>query len=311
MRYLLLLIGFLLFPLISFAQLVKEKSNVASIRNIETSLNYLSSDELMGRDTQSEGIEKAALYLIEELQKYGVKPYFYSYKDTVPSLENTWNIVGVIPGKDAKLKNELVVLGAHYDHIGILKPIDGDSIANGANDNATGVSVLLELARNLNEAKLKRTTLICFFAAEEKGLIGSKHLAKRLMIEKANVTLMLNFEMLGLPMKQDFLMFLTGYDRSNLGEKINEIAKENLVGRLPIAEKLNLFARSDNYSFYEEFSIPSQTFSTSDEPNLKYYHHVKDEAHLLDIGFMTSLTNKLIPVVKKLINLPAGEIRLK
>lgn len=170
---------------------------------------------------------------------------------------------------------------------------------------------MLELARQLKKSNLKRTTLICFFAAEEKGLVGSEHLAKRLKDKEVNVSLMLNFEMLGVPMNRPYSMFLTGYEKSNLADKINEVAKESLVGKLDEAEQMKLFMRSDNYPFYREFNIPSQTFSSSDFINFDYYHHVKDEVQLMDIEFMTSITNKLIPVVKKLINLPAGEIRLK
>ncbi|WP_413511383.1 M20/M25/M40 family metallo-hydrolase [Myroides odoratus] len=288
-----------------------EPKNDGSADRIKTTLDYLASDELLGRDSGHEGNVKAANYLANALREYGIKPYSENYEDKLLEVENTWNVVGVIPGQDPKLKNEIVVLGAHYDHIGIQKPIAGDSIANGANDNASGVSILLELARNLTKKEMKRTVLICFFTAEELGLLGSKHLANRLKQEEANVVLMLNFEMLGVPMKREYVTFLTGYDQSNLATKINEIAGENLAGRFEDAEKMQLFMRSDNYPFYSAFKIPSQTFSSSDFDNFKYYHHVKDEAHLMDIPFMTALTNKFVPVVEKLINLPSGEIRLK
>ncbi|MBB1138623.1 M28 family metallopeptidase [Myroides sp. WP-1] len=283
---------------------------VSSVK-INTSLNYLASDELLGRDSGHEGNVKAATYLAKELKEYGIQPYYESYEDKLTAVENTWNVVGVIPGSDSKLKNEIVVLGAHYDHIGIQKPIAGDSIANGANDNASGVSVLLELARNLSQKDLKRTVVVCFFTAEELGLLGSEHLAKRLKNENANVVLMLNFEMLGVPMKREYTTFITGYDQSNLAEKINALAGEPLAGRFEDAEKMKLFMRSDNYPFYQAYKIPSQTFSSSDFENFIYYHHVKDEAHLMDVPFMTELTKKFVPVVEKLINLPSGEIRLK
>jgi len=282
-----------------------------SALNIQTTLYYLASDELLGRDSGKEGNIQAADYLSNELKKYGIKPYFSTYEDRLGEVENTWNVVGVIPGQDPELKNEIVVLGAHYDHIGIQPAVKGDSIANGANDNASGVSILLELARNLGQKEMKRTVLVCFFTAEELGLLGSKHLAARLKEEEANVVLMLNFEMLGVPMQREYTTFITGYDQSNLATKINEIAGENLAGRFDEAETMQLFKRSDNYPFYLAYKIPSQTFSSSDFENFKYYHHVKDEAHLMDVSFMTELTKKFVPVVEKLINLPSGEIRLK
>lgn len=287
-----------------------QRDEVSAV-NIGTTLNYLASDELLGRDSGKEGNIKAAAYLSKELKAYGIEPYYERYEDELVKVADTWNVVGVIPGKDPHLKNEIVVLGAHYDHIGIQEPVAGDSIANGANDNASGVSILLELARNLAKKDMKRTVLVCFFTAEELGLLGSEHLANRLKQDEANVVLMLNFEMLGVPMTREYTTFITGYDQSNLADKINEIAGENLAGRFEEAEKMKLFMRSDNYPFYVAYKIPSQTFSSSDFENFKYYHHVKDEAHLMDVPFMTELTRKFVPVVEKLINLPSGEIRLK
>ncbi|SDH34601.1 M28 family metallopeptidase [Myroides phaeus] len=283
----------------------------ADKERISNTLYYLASDELEGRDTGAEGNRKAASFLSEHLAGYGISPFFTSYNDTLSNVNNSWNVVGVIPGNDKFLKDEVVVLGAHFDHIGIQKAIDGDSIANGANDNAAGSAIMLELARNLTKMDNKRTILVAFFTGEEKGLWGSKHLAKRLKSENVNVVSMLNFEMLGLAMKRDYMTYLTGYDVSNLAEKLNELAGEPLVGKLEKAEEFKLFKRSDNYPFYLEFKIPSQSFSSFDFENYEYYHHVKDEAQFMDLDFMTSFTNKLIPVVSKLVNLPAGDIRLK
>lgn len=283
----------------------------ADKERISNTLYYLASDELEGRDTGAEGNRKAASFLSEHLAGYGISPFFTSYNDTLSNVNNSWNVVGVIPGNDKFLKDEVVVLGAHFDHIGIQKAIDGDSIANGANDNAAGSAIMLELARNLTKMDNKRTILVAFFTGEEKGLWGSKHLAKRLKSENVNVVSMLNFEMLGLAMKRDYMTYLTGYDVSNLAEKLNELAGEPLVGKLEKAEEFKLFKRSDNYPFYLEFKIPSQSFSSFDFENYEYYHHVKDEAQFMDLDFMTLFTNKLIPVVSKLVNLPAGDIRLK
>lgn len=282
----------------------------AEQKNIKETLYYLASDELLGRDTGKEGGKMAGEYLAKRLEEYKIKPYYSSYNDTLQNVADAWNIVGVIPGSDETLKNEVVVLGAHYDHIGIEKPVDGDSIANGANDNAAGTAILLELARNLKLQNNKRTVLVAFFTGEEKGLWGSKHLAERLKAENVNVVSMLNFEMLGLPMKRDYMTYLTGYDLSTMATKLNELAGKPIVGKLEKAEEFNLFKRSDNYPFYQMFKVPCQTFSSFDFENYEYYHHVKDEAHLMDLNFMTSFTQDIIPVVNKLVNLAPGEIRM-
>lgn len=281
-------------------------------KEVSTTLHYLASDELEGRDTGSKGIEKAASYLEEILKKSNVKPYFSTYKDTLSNIANAYNIVGYIEGTDPKLKNEWVILGAHYDHIGITeKGFEGDYINNGANDNASGTTILSEVAKYLGASKNnKRSVMFVFFSAEEKGLLGAKHLAKKLKEQNIDLYTLLNFEMLGVPMNYDFEMFLTGYNMSNMAQKINEYAGTNLVGMSEGAEKYNLFKASDNYPFYQTFKIPSQTVSAFDFSNFDYYHHPKDEFEEMDIEYMTRITQKILPVVDKMLNTDSKEIQL-
>lgn len=280
--------------------------------DVSTILQYLSSDALEGRDSGSAGIEKAANYLEEILKESNIKPYFSSYKDTLSNFENAFNVVGYLEGTDPKLKNEFVIFGAHYDHIGITeKGFEGDFINNGANDNASGTTVLSEIAKYLGKTKNnKRSVLIVFFSAEEKGLLGSKHLAKKLKAQNIDIYALLNFEMLGVPMDYDFEMFLTGYTVSNMAKKINEYAGVNLIGMSEGAEKYNLFKASDNYPFYEEFKIPSHSVSSFDFSNFDYYHHPKDEFEVMDVPFMTNLVQKLLPVVTKMVNAETREIKM-
>lgn len=281
--------------------------------NVAETLKYLSSDELEGRDSGSKGIEKAAVYLENQLKQSGIKPYFSSYRDTLTNYKTiSYNVVGYIEGNDKKLKNEFVVLGAHYDHIGITPEAKGDDkINNGANDNASGTTVLSEIAKYLGTFKTnKRSVLIVYFSAEEKGLLGSYHLAKKIKEKGVNVYTLLNFEMLGVPMNYDYDMFITGYDFSNMAAKLNEYAESSLVGKSEMAEKYNLFKASDNYPFYEQFGIPSHTISAFDFSNFNYYHHPKDEFQEMDTQFMTKLANKMLPVVTKMINADTQEIKM-
>ncbi len=280
--------------------------------NVSAILKYLASDELAGRDPGTQEIEKAANYLEEILKKSNVKPYFSTYKDTLSNIENSFNVVGYIEGTDPKLKNEFVILGAHYDHIGITeKGFEGDHINNGANDNASGTTVLAEVAKYLGKTKSnKRSVLVVFFSAEEKGLLGSKHLAKKLKKQNINVYSMLNFEMVGVPMKYDFKLFLTGYTKSNMAAKLNEYAGNTLIGMSEGAEKYNLFTASDNYPFYEEFKIPAHTVSAFDFSNFDFYHHPKDEFQIMDTKFMTTIAQEMLPVVSKMINADTKEIKM-
>ncbi|WKW46344.1 M28 family peptidase [Myroides sp. JBRI-B21084] len=295
-----------------YTQKEKNVEYQVSEANVASTLQYLASDELQGRDTGSKGIEKAANYLESILKKSNIKPFFTTYKDTLSNYENAYNVVGFIEGTDSKLKNEFVVLGAHYDHIGITaNGFEGDYINNGANDNASGTTVLTEVAKYLGTLQNnKRSVLIVFFSAEEKGLHGSKHLAKKLKDKDVNIYSMLNFEMIGVPMNYNFKLFLTGFEKSNMALKLNEYAGSNLIGMSKGAEKYNLFAASDNYPFYEEFKIPAHTLSAFDFSNFNYYHHPKDEFEVMDIKFMTTISQEMLPVVSKMINANTYEIKM-
>lgn len=275
-------------------------------------MNYLASDDLKGRDTGSEGIEMAAKYIEEQFELMGVVPYFESYRDTLSNFkEPAYNIVGLVEGNDTQLKNEYVVIGAHYDHIGTIKPENGDYIANGANDNASGTSTVIELARYFGKNKSnKRSMLFVLFSAEEKGLMGSKHLAKKLKQAEFSLYTVLNFEMTGVALKgKDYLMYLTGYKRSNLATVSNKYANEELIGYLPTAVEYGLFQRSDNYPFHQVFGVPSHTYCCFDFNNFAYYHKPGDENDELDFEHMATVVNKMIPVVEGIANAPTQEIK--
>lgn len=295
-----------------YTDVKKKQALVTTPEEVKEIVSYLASDKLKGRDTGSEGIDKAAIYIANDFKASGVKEYYSSYRDTFKvGNKEAFNVVGVIEGEDPELKNEFVVIGAHYDHIGNGSKVGEDIIANGANDNAAGTAVVMELAKYLVNKKNKRSVLFVAFAAEEKGLLGSKHLAKRLKKEGVQVRIVLNFEMIGVPLKdKDYTAYVTGYEMSNLAEKMNSYASANLVGYLPKAKQYQLFSRSDNYPFYEEFNIPAQTFCTFDFTNFDYYHHVDDEIDKLDFNHMASFINAYAPAVEKVINSKSGEIKL-
>lgn len=307
---------FILLLILSCKSSVKTGSKVIAITNseLEAIVTYLASDELQGRNTGSEGIEKAATYLENQLKSYKVKPYFESYRDyfKADSL-SAFNIAAVIEGNDPKLKNEYIIIGAHYDHIGILKKIVAkDSIANGANDNAAGTSSVLAMAKYFSGKKNnKRSLIFVLFSAEEKGLVGSKHLAERLKLENINLYTMVNMEMIGVPFKdRDYVAFVTGYDKSNMANKLNEYVGSKLIGYSETSKKYNLFRQSDNYAFYNEFNLPCHTISSCDLSNYDYYHHVDDETDKLDFNHMASIINAIIPGIEKMSNTPTKEIVL-
>ena len=291
----------------SFSYKVEESS-------VSQTLKTLSADDMQGRESGTAGIDRAADYLANLLKQYNVKPYFKTYRDTLSNFKGTtFNIVGVIEGNDPVLKNEFVILGAHYDHIGISeKGVNGDVINNGANDDASGVTAVAELAKYFGKNKTnKRSIIIAFFSGEEKGLLGSNHLSAKLKKSNFNLYTMLNFEMIGVPMEADYSAYITGFSKSNMAAKINEYSGKKLVGYLPMEFQYQLFMRSDNFPFFKEFNVPCQTVSTFDFKNFEYYHHVKDEFEEMNIPHMTRFIQDILPVVEKMANAKEKEIVLK
>lgn len=281
--------------------------------SVEEKLEFLASDELKGRQTGTEGIEKAAEYIEDFFKKNDIKPYYKTYRDSFEVANRTgFNVVGFLEGNDPELKKEFIILGAHYDHIGIGKTVENDSISNGANDNAAGTVAVMELANHFSKLNNnKRSLLFILFSAEEMGLEGAKHISKRLKSEDLDLYAMVNFEMIGVPMQdKDYLAYLTGYENSNLAEKFNGYSETEILGFLPQAKEYNLFQRSDNYSFYQEFKVPAQTISTFDFTNYEYYHHVYDEAERMDISHMATLIEKVIPGLLRMTNTSEKEIKL-
>ncbi|NHN27211.1 M20/M25/M40 family metallo-hydrolase [Flavobacterium jejuense] len=282
--------------------------------NVSKTLKFLTSDELEGRNTGSEGIEKASAYLENLLKENGVKPYFKTYKDTLSNFDRpAYNVVGFIEGNDSKLKNEFVIIGAHYDHIGRIKAVNGDDIANGANDNASGTTAVTEVMKYFAKNKTnKRSLIITFFSAEEKGLLGSKHLAKKLKEQNLNLYFMFNYEMIGVKMnREDMLLYLTGFGKSNMAQIMNDYSGEKLIGYIPAETQYQLFRASDNYPFFTEFDVPAQTVSTFDFENFQFYHQPDDEFELMDTKHMTNVINKTIPVLEAMMNAETKEIQMK
>ena len=197
-----------------------------------------------------------------------------------------FNVAGIIPGKTRP--NEYVIFSGHYDHLGILKAVQGDSIANGADDDASGTTAVIELARYFKKLNNNARTLVFVaFTAEEIGEFGSQHFATT--VDPDKVVAMFNIEMIGKASKfGENSAFITGFERSDFGP----ILQKNLVGTSfkfypdPYPDQ-NLFYRSDNASL-AKVGVPAHTISTDQIDVDKYYHTVKDEISTLDMANITS-----------------------
>lgn len=247
----------------------------------------LADDDMKGRDTNSGGYYKAADFVASFFKEHNVQPFYPAYRDslTTDSIP-AYNIVGHI-GEYAPDK-KTILIGAHLDHIGI-KGTEEDSIYNGANDNATGSTAVMQIAAFLADHKWEQNILIALFADEEKGLKGAYHLAQRLKTEKVNLTYMINLEMIGITLTTgENQVYMTGFKLSDMEKEMNRISP-NFVQFLPQAKELNLFKRSDNYAFYKAFDVPAQTLSTFDFKNYGFYHKAGDEAEKMEIENMNQI----------------------
>ncbi len=198
------------------------------------------------------------------------------------------NVIGVLPGKSKK--EELVIFSAHYDHIGIAKPnAAGDSIFNGANDDAAGTTAVIMLADYFSKIKdNERTLVFVAFTAEEVGGFGSQYFSKQIDADKAIA--MFNIEMIGTEsMWGKNSAYITGFEKSGM----SKILQENLVGSNFKFEpdpypKQNLFYRSDNATL-AALGVPAHTISTSKMDTEKFYHTQEDEIETLDLENMAAI----------------------
>jgi hypothetical protein len=198
------------------------------------------------------------------------------------------NLVGIIPGKSKP--GEYVIFSAHYDHLGIGKPdAAGDSIYNGANDDASGVTAVISLAKYFSKTNNNERTLIfAAFTAEEIGEFGSAYFSR--VLDPDKVVAMLNIEMIGTESKWGKnSAYLTGFDKSDMGV----ILQKNLLNSPfrfypdPYPEQM-LFLRSDNASLAKK-GVPAHTISTSKMDSEKYYHTQGDAVGTLDLNNMTEI----------------------
>ena len=284
---------------------VREAITAEETKNI---LFTLASDEMKGRDSESGGYADAAAFVGTYFQQHNIQPFYPAYRDSLLT-DSLWsyNMVGSIGKYDPAKKT--VLIGAHLDHIGV-KEREGDRIFNGANDNASGATAVLQIARFLAQKEWKQNVLVALFADEEKGLKGAYHLAERMKSENVDLAYMVNFEMLGITLSSgESQVYMTGYKLSDMAEKMNAVYP-NFVQFLPQAKEYNLFRRSDNYAFYEAFKVPAQTLSTFDFKNYDYYHKAGDEAEKMEIEHMNTVIGTAAYTIAKLLEKEA-EIKMK
>ncbi len=302
--------------------------------DVRRDIAILAADSMEGRGTGTPGGARAARWLAAEFAKAGLTPAgdsgtflqqlplqrspafvptgrsapravaSWAAWDTLPAEQQlrTANVVGVLEGADPARRDEVVLVTAHYDHIGIGRAVNGDSINNGADDDASGTIGVLELARAMARGpRPARTIVFAAVTGEEVGLIGTRWYTSYPVRPLERTVANLNLEMIGRP---DTLTggagtaWLTGYERSTFGDMLADAGVPIVPDPRPAQR---FFERSDNIDFARR-GIPAHTLSTYNlHPE---YHTVKDEAATLDPVHMARVIEAAIVALRALADAP-------
>lgn len=227
-----------------------------------------------------QGKEKVSPTLVFVLGGEEVKSFRVNFAQGYEKLP-LYNVVGVLPGKTRP--NEYIVFSGHYDHLGIVAAVGQDSIANGADDDASGVTAVISLAKAYaKQGGNERTLIFVAFTAEESGGFGSQYFSRQL--DPDSVVAMINMEMIGKDSKfGPNTVYITGFERSDLGALMQKKVEGTGFAFHPDPyPEQNLFYRSDNATLAAQ-GVPAHSFSTVQIDKDEYYHTVKDELATLDI----------------------------
>lgn len=220
-----------------------------------------------------------------------------------PQKTQTWNAVAQLKGRDAQRASEVILLSAHLDHIGNRAarggPAEGDTINNGADDDASGCVAVMEIARVLASGRRPRRTMVfAFFGSEEAGGFGSRYFSDKPVVPLARIVANLQFEMIGRPdtAVAPRTLWLTGYERSTLGPELARRGARLVQDPHP---QQNFFFRSDNIQFARR-GVVAHTVSSYGLH--KEYHTVDDETRLVDYRHMTDAIRSMVDPIEWLAN---------
>lgn len=295
-------------------------------------MSVLADDSMEGRMTGSRGSAKAATFVASQMRDVGLLPvgdsgYFqrvpvaltrrsngqerltllddFASLDTFPPdhRRQGLNVLGMIRGSDQMLAQQVVLVDAHYDHLGIGMPVNGDSIYNGADDDASGTTAVIEIARSIAAGPPpKRTILFVATTGEEEGLLGTRWFIEHPPVSLKAIVSNLEIEMIGRP---DSLAggagraWLTGYERSNMGAMFSAAGLPIVADARP---SQHFFERSDNIA-YAQMGIPAHTLSTYNMHS--DYHRPSDELSRIDFNHMTHVIQAGVQAVRILADGPA------
>jgi hypothetical protein len=309
----------LLLPLAAHAQACPEPA--ALMRGLAepiATVRYLADDALEGRLAGSAGERCAGDFIAERFAALGLAPAGPdgSFFQEVPlaSVVNPHaaggtgrNVLALLPGTDPGLRDEVIVIGAHYDHlgrghVGSLAPDQRDAIHNGADDNASGVAAMLRAAELLTEQRPGRSVLFLAFTGEESGLLGSAHFVRNATVPAEGMRAMLNMDMVG--RLQDGPLIVYGVETAAEWRQILESEAATL--RLPLALRGEGYGPSDHTSFYTQ-DIPVLHFFTNTHAD---YHRPSDQWDRIDAAGLEQLA-RLVTAVTHRVGAPQLSLTLQ
>jgi Zn-dependent M28 family amino/carboxypeptidase len=259
-----------------------------SAEDMSERIYFLASDSMQGRYTPSSELEKVAEYIASEFKRINLDPGApgnkYIMRYPLPTGDNTSapNVVGILRGSDSLLADEYVIFSAHMDHLGVGQSVNGDSIYNGADDNASGTSAVLEIAEamSLIQPRLKRSMIFLLVSGEEQDLLGSKWFVEYPTIPISSIVADLNIDMIGRNSRRHIVVI--GKQESSLGSTVDRIAQVNPGLGLKAVDDMwpeqKFFYRSDHYSFARK-GVPILFFFNGIH---KDYHMPSDESDKID-----------------------------
>ena len=262
--------------------------------HLRAHVEFLASDALDGRATPSAGLIVASEYIAAQFRRAGLSPGNGEsfFQEEAPGKRN---VVGILRGSDPKLRDTYVLVTAHYDHVGTNPNLPGDMIHNGANDNASGVASIIEIAGDLTTRKPRRSIVFVAYFGEEGGLIGSRYYAAHPIYPIESTVAQINVEQTG---RTDDnrgprirTLEMSGWGYSQLTDIAQRTANATGV-RLNNDPKWSpaVFERSDNEAL-AKLGVPAHTFAVAFE--FPDYHAPGDEWHKLDYDNMTLVTRAL------------------
>ena len=290
--YFLVIFIIICFPIVSAQVTLQER--------LKQHVYTLAADSLMGREAGKEAAKKAAAYIVAQWNEIGLTPLVGNSYDR-PFLQNYYqNLAAIIEGNDPLLKDEYIIVGAHYDHLGGMINQKGETVIyNGADDNASGVATLIELGRRLKEIQstLRRSIVLIAFDAEELGLYGSNEFAGNPPFPVEKMKLMMSIDMVGWYKKSGYVKYSGSGTFKNAKQLLLDktLMPAGLHVKIQNFEK-SLFTGTDTKGFAEK-NIPTLAITTG---SLSPYHKPEDMAHLIDYEGMALITEHIVNVIQAL-----------